>query len=122
MPIGKLTPSAGKGADYTAGSINIDHVKQATGKAGRSEKLGIQRSSASHSYGAGAVSIKSATGIPKVGTNKGYALSPDSGKSSFGPGAISVEQAINAPKPKSEALSKVDKTVEVDFSRKRVAT
>lgn len=112
--------SAGKGADYTAGSINIDHVKQETGKAGLSEKLGIQKSSAAHSYGAGAVSIKSATDIPKVGTNKGYALSPESGKSSFGPGALSVEQALSAPKPKSEGLSKVDKSLEVDFSKKRV--
>ena len=120
MPIGKLTNTAGKGADYTAGSVNINHVKQETGKAGRSERLGIQRSSASHSYGAGAVSIKSATDIPKVGTNKGYALSPDSGKSAFGPGALSVEQALAAPKPKSEALAKVDKTLEVDFSKKRV--
>ena len=120
MPIGKLTNAAGKGADYTAGSINIDHIKQETGKTGNSQKLGIQKSSATHSYGAGAVSIKSATDIPKVGTDRGYAISPDSGKSAFGPGALSVEQALSAPKPKLEALAKVDKTLEVDFSKKRV--
>ena len=117
MPIGKV-PSSAKGADYTAGSINIDHIKQETGKSGRSELLGIQKSSATHSYGAGAVSIKNATDIPKVGTNKGYALSPDSGKSAYGVGALAVEQALAAPKPKSEALAKVDKTLEVDFTRK----
>ena len=120
MPIGKL-PSTSKGADYTAGSVNIDHVRQATGKSGRSEQLGIQRSSASHSYGAGAVSIKSATDIPKVGINKGYALSPESGKSSYGIGALAVEQALAAPKPKAEALCKVDKTLEVDFTKKQAA-
>ncbi len=119
MPIGKICgPSAGKGADYTAGSWNIDHSKQETGKSGKSEHLVIQKSNSQHGFGAGACNIQFATNVPKVGTDKGYSISPESGKSCYGVGAVSIEQSLCAPKPKAEGLFKVDRTIEVDYTKK----
>ena len=138
MPIGKLAQTAGKGADYSAGSVNIEHG--ASGKlfpapsripgtnieygfaracsfpfltyicTGKSKALsGYQKTSSEHTYGAGALNIAATTDVPKVKENLSYAKSELAGQSQYGSGAVNLETAINAPKIKHEGLGQVDK-------------
>ncbi len=109
MPIGKISSTAGKGADYSAGSQNIQHTtEQSGGKA----QTGYQKTSSQHTYGAGALNISATTNVPKVKENLAYAKSDGAGTSQYGAGALGVEQATNAPKLKHEGLGQVDKTRE----------
>ena len=71
---------------------------------------GYQKTSATHSYGAGALNIEASTNVPKVKENLGVAKTELAGTSQYGAGAVLVEGAINAPKIKHEALGQVDKT------------
>ncbi|KAL5477062.1 hypothetical protein EMCRGX_G023804 [Ephydatia muelleri] len=107
MPIGKIGETAGKGADYKAGSVNLD---AATANSGGKVVSGYQKTSATHSYGAGALNIEASTNVPKVKENLGVAKTELAGTSQYGAGAVLVEGAINAPKIKHEALGQVDKT------------
>lgn len=73
---------------------------------------GYQKTSAEHTYGAGALNIAATTEVPKVKENLGYAKSELAGQSSFGAGAVNLETARNAPKIKHEGLGAVDKKKE----------
>lgn len=77
---------------------------------------GYQKSSAQHTYGAGAVNIQAATDVPKVKENLSYGKSELAGQSQYGAGAVGVEQAVNAPKLKHEGLGQVEKTKEMVHS------
>ena len=85
---------------------------------GGKAEAGYQKSSATHSYGAGAVNISATTNVPKVQENLKYGKSELSGTSSYGAGAVGIENATNAPKPKSEGLGQVDKKVEMVYEKK----
>lgn len=71
---------------------------------------GYQKTSAAHSYGAGALNIEASTNVPKVKENLGMAKNELAGTSQYGAGAVLVEGALNAPKIKAESLGQVDKT------------
>lgn len=114
MPIGKIAGTSGKGADYSAGSVNIDHGVTQSG--GRSIS-GYQKTDAQHSYGAGAVNIKAQTDVPKIKENLGVGKGEGAGTSSYGAGAVGVEQAIKAPKIKHEGLGQVDKKQEQVYQK-----
>lgn len=79
---------------------------------------GYQKTSATHTYGAGALNIEASTNVPKVKENLGVAKTELAGTSQYGAGAVLVEGALNAPKLKHEALGQVDKTKEVVFEKK----
>ncbi|XP_003385853.1 PREDICTED: uncharacterized protein LOC100634684 [Amphimedon queenslandica] len=115
MPIGKISSTAGKGADYSAGAQGIQH---ATGQSGGKAEAGYQKSSATHSYGAGAVNEEAKLQTPKVKENLGYAKSELAGQSNYGAGAVGVELATNAPKIKHEGLGQVDKKQEMVHDKK----
>ena len=133
MPIGKINSTSGKGADYSAGSQNIQHtVEQSKPGAtctpllspwilynscfpfsgGGKAQVGYQKTSAQHAYGAGALNIKATTEVPKVRENLVYGKADGSGTSQYGSGAMGIQSAVNAPKIKHEGLSAVDKTIE----------
>ncbi len=78
---------------------------------------GYQKTSAQHSYGAGAVNISAQTDVPKVKENLNYGKSELAGQSNYGAGAVGVESAVNAPKIKHEGLGQVDKKVEMVHSK-----
>ena len=109
MPIGKISGNAGKGADYSAGSANLEHP---TGQSGGRTVAGYQKTDAAHQYGAGAMNISATTNVPKVKENLGVAKGEGAGTSQYGAGAVGVETAINAPKVKHEGLGQVDKNKE----------
>ncbi len=79
---------------------------------GGKAQVGYQKTSAQHTYGAGALNIKASTEVPKVKENLVYGKADGSGTSQYGTGAMGIESAVNAPKIKHEGLSAVDKTVE----------
>ena len=79
---------------------------------GRAES-GISKSSAQHSYGAGALNEEAKLTTPKVKENLSYSKSELAGQSQYGAGAVGVESAINAPKIKHEGLGQVEKTKEM---------
>ena len=108
MPIGRIGNYAGKGADYSSGSQNIEHTK----KTSDTVVTGYQKSDVQHSYGAGALNVEAQTKVPKVKENLGYSKGEGSGTSQYGAGALGVETARNAPKIKHEGLGQVDKTKE----------
>lgn len=110
MPIGKIASTSGKGADYSAGSANIEHT---TAQSGGKAVGGYQKTSAQHTYGAGSLNIQAVTEAPKIKENLTYSKSEVAGQSSYGAGALGVEQAMNAPKIKHEGLGQVDKKQEV---------
>lgn len=74
---------------------------------------GYQKSSAAHSYGAGALNEDAKVTVPKVRENLAYGKSELAGQSSYGAGALGVETAVTAPKIKHEGLAQVDKTKEM---------
>ena len=139
MPIGKIAQTSGKGADYSAGSVSIEHGTQQSKSityrmysiisccmgsnnfchfphpnniGGGKAVGGYQKTDAQHSYGAGALNITAQTDAPKVKENLGIGKGEGAGTSSYGAGAVSVEQAKNAPKIKHEGLGQVDKQQE----------
>ena len=79
---------------------------------GRTES-GISKSTAQHSYGAGALNEEAKLATPKVKENLSYSKSELAGQSQYGAGAVGVESAINAPKIKHEGLGQVEKTKEM---------
>lgn len=85
---------------------------------GGKAQSGYQKSSAAHSYGAGALNEEARVQAPKTKENLGYAKSELAGQSSYGAGAMGVEQAINAPKVKHEGLGQVDKKQEIVYEKK----
>lgn len=141
MPIGKISQTSGKGADYSAGSQNIQHTTEQSKShfitftqivslssrvhttsyiglsflicvGGGKAQSGYQKSSSAHAYGAGAMNIQATTDVPKVKENLSYAKAEGAGTSQYGAGALQVETATNAPKIKHEGLGQVDKTKE----------
>lgn len=82
---------------------------------GGKAEAGYQKSSATHSYGAGALNEEARLQTPKVldAEKLGYSKSELAGTSGYGAGAVGVEQAINAPKIKHEGLGQVDKKKEM---------
>ena len=85
---------------------------------GRTE-TGYSKTSAQHSYGAGALNEEAKLTAPKVKENLGYSKSELAGQSQYGAGAVGVESAINAPKIKHEGLGQVEKTKEMVHEGKR---
>ena len=74
---------------------------------------GYQKTSAQHTYGAGALNIQATTDAPKVKENLSYGKSELAGQSSYGTGAVGIETATKAPKIKHEGLGQVEKTKEM---------
>lgn len=81
--------------------------------AGSKAEAGYQKSSAQHSYGAGALNEQAKLEAPKIKENLSYSKSELSGQSSYGVDAVGVESAVNAPKIKHEGLGQIDKTKEM---------
>ena len=109
MPIGKIGGNAGKGADYSVGSVNVEYITEQTrGKT----VAGYQKTDTQHGYGAGAMNISAKTNVPKVKENLGVAKGEGAGTSQYGAGAVGIESATNAPKIKHEGLGQVDKNKE----------
>ncbi len=134
MPIGKISTNSGKGADYTAGSTNLQHnasqsklivvsrplfyqILPLALAGGGKTVTGYQKTTSQHSFGAGAVNIEAATTVPKVKENLGYNKSELSGTSSYGAGAVGIENALNVPKIKNEGLQQVDKKKEMVYEK-----
>ena len=109
MPIGKISGTSGKGADYSAGAVNIEHN---TAQSGGKAVTGYQKAGAEHTYGAGALNIKATTEVPKVKENLGVGQGEGAGTSQYGAGAVGIAQATNAPKIKNEGLGQIEKTKE----------
>ena len=85
---------------------------------GGKAQSGYQKSSATHSYGAGALNEEAKITTPKTKENLGYAKSELAGQSNYGAGAVGVESALKAPKVKHEGLGAVDKKVEQVYEKK----
>ena len=64
MPVGKLGPGAGQGANYSQGSVNIEHGKSSQQIASEGKNIqstGIAKADKGADYSAGSVSIDHAT-------------------------------------------------------------
>ena len=93
------------------------HVFSHLGTGGSKVVSGYQKTSAEHSYGAGALNIAASTDVPKVKENLGYAKSDSAGQSAYGAGAVGIETATKAPKIKHEGLGGVDKSKEQVYEK-----
>ena len=77
-----------KGADYSAGSQNIQCAVQQPSQSGANLK--IDKAMSSYSYGAGAMNIEAQSNVPKVKENLGYGKSKLVGQSSYGADAVNL--------------------------------
>ncbi|XP_062520819.1 uncharacterized protein LOC134195757 [Corticium candelabrum] len=95
MPIGKLDKTAGKGADYSAGSVTMESQCSQTASRQDVKSLSISKGIAtSNSYGPGAVGVETAIAQKEMRSDK-QSLSIDrgvGGTSLVGPGAMGVEK------------------------------
>jgi len=98
-----------KGTSRNPSCVPSVLVEQA-GQSGANLK--IEKSTASHSYGAGAMNLEAQTNVPKVKENLGYGKSELAGQSAYGSDAVNLQATMNAPKPKTEGLGHVDKKQE----------